>query len=321
MIVITGAYGFIGSRLAQQLAQNGYATQLILVDDFSKKEKETNIATLGDALRIEREEFLPWFRKHYSDVKFVYHLGARTDTTEFDEVIFSHLNVNYSKAIWQICTEYKIPLVYASSAATYGDGGLGFDDDESSMPLLQPLNPYGWSKQNFDLWVLAQEEHPPLWAGLKFFNVYGYGEFHKGRMASVIMHSYHKIKAQGAMQLFKSHRPDFKDGHQSRDFVAVEDIVQMCLFFMEQSTAKSGIYNAGCGIARSFLDLTTNVFIAMDLVPNITFIDTPIDIRDKYQYFTQANMAKLRSIGYSKPFTSLEDGVQSYVKRMKEMGI
>lgn len=240
-------------------------------------------------------------------------MGARTDTTEFDKKIFDELNVNYSKEIWNKCIVYQIPLVYASSAATYGLGELGYDDQEQIIKDLKPLNPYGDSKNEFDIWALQQDKKPFFWAGLKFFNVYGPNEYHKGRMASVVLHAFNQILKTGEMKLFRSHHPDFKDGEQARDFIYVKDLIDVCLFFMEHRK-NSGIYNLGSGKARTFNDLVLATFLSMGVAPNITYIDTPIDIRDTYQYFTQANMSKLRSIGYNKDFNTLEEGVEEYVK-------
>lgn len=312
MIVVTGAAGFIGSCLISKLNQEGF-NFIIAVDDFSKIDKLDNLEGKTIQERVERDQFFPWLDQNHEDVEFIFHIGARTDTTEFDRAIFEELNVSYSKEIWKRCVSYQIPLVYASSAATYGLGELGYDDNESIIPQLKPLNPYGDSKNEFDQWALAQEEKPFFWAGLKFFNVYGPNEFHKARMASVIFHAYNQIKATGKMKLFRSHHPDFKDGEQMRDFVYVKDVVEVCSFLMHHRK-NSGIYNLGSGQARTFLDLVKNTFYAMDLEPNIEFVDTPADIRDKYQYFTQANMSKLKSIGYTRPFHTLEEGIEDYVK-------
>ena len=311
MIVLTGAAGFIGSCLLKQLNEEGI-DNVILVDDFSDPKKNRNIIEKAYAETIHRNDFLEWFEHHAFSVNFVFHLGARTDTTEKDTHIFDVLNVNYSKSIWHICTQHQIPLVYASSAATYGLGERGFDDRHDIVKELKPLNPYGVSKNDFDNWALQQSETPPKWIGLKFFNVYGPNEYHKGRMASVIFHTVNQIKATGAMRLFRSHRPDFADGEQSRDFVYVKDVVKVCQFFYRKSS-QNGLYNLGTGQARSFWDLATNTFLAMDLAPNISFIDTPEDIRDTYQYFTEANMDKLRAAGYQHHFYSLEEGVRDYV--------
>ncbi len=312
MIVVTGAAGFIGSCLINKLNAENF-NFIVAVDDFSDPEKEHNLTGKRIQERVDREELFDWLADNYQEIEFIFHIGARTDTTEFNYEIFAHLNVEYSKKIWQKCIEYQIPLVYASSAATYGLGELGYDDNETTIPQLKPLNPYGESKNEFDIWALEQERKPFFWAGLKFFNVYGPNEYHKGRMASVIFHAYNQICNTGGMKLFRSHHPDFKDGEQMRDFVYVKDVVDVCLFLMHHRR-NSGIYNLGSGKARTFLDLANNTFAAMTRESNIDFIDTPADIRDKYQYFTQANMAKLRSIGYDRPFHSLEDGIADYVR-------
>lgn len=312
MIIVTGAAGFIGSCLVQKLNNEG-KQNLILVDDFSQTNKDSNLIGKKFANKIERDHFLSWFDTNASEVEFVYHIGARTDTTEFDVSIFNRLNLDYTKAIWKTCAQHQIPLVYASSAATYGEGELGYDDNHDLIPKLKPLNPYGESKNDFDKWALLQSETPPLWIGLKFFNVYGPNEFHKARMASVIFHAFNQIQKTCGVKLFRSHRDDYKDGWQLRDFVYVKDVVEVCWFF-NQHQDHSGIYNLGSGTARSFYDLAANTFKAMDRETRIDYIDIPADIRDKYQYFTEANMNKIVSIGYSKPFSTLEQGVRDYVK-------
>lgn len=321
MIVVTGAAGFIGSVVAGELNKKGY-NDLILVDDFSKKEKEKNYIDLKYNSLVDREIFFEWFMENHGKVEFVVHLGARTDTTEFDWNVFVKFNVEYTQTMFSLCAEYQIPLVYASSAATYGDGELGYDDAHEVVEKLQPLNPYGRSKNEVDKWILKQEKCPPFWAGLKFFNVYGPNEYHKGRMASVIFHSFNQINETGKVKLFRSHRPDFKDGQQLRDFIYVKDIANVIIWMIGQQTSSasnlnslhSGLYNLGTGKARSFYDLAANTFNAMERDVNIEFIDIPEDIRDKYQYFTEANMSKLKASGYDKEFTSLEDGVADYVK-------
>ena len=312
MIVITGAAGFIGSCLLNRLNHENIE-DIILVDDFQKAGKQHNYEGKKFRRKVERSQFIDWLGLHANEVRFVYHIGARTDTTEFNKAIFDELNVNYTKAIWNICTEYSIPLVYASSAATYGLGEHGYDDNEALIPSLKPLNPYGDSKNDFDKWALQQTSHPPLWIGYKFFNVYGPNEYHKGRMASVIFHAFHQIQKQGFVKLFRSHNPMYQDGGQLRDFVYVKDVVDV-LYFPYIHPVKSGIYNLGSGKARTFADLAKATFHALGKEPVIEFIDTPIDIRDKYQYFTEANMQKLIGQGYEKPFTSLESGVEDYVK-------
>ena len=313
MIVVTGAAGFIGSCLVRKLNDGGFY-DLVVVDDFSKAEKEKNLAGKKITEHVDRTAFAEWLDQNHRLVQFVFHLGARTDTTEFDMAVFESLNLGYSKAVWAKCVEYGLPLVYASSAATYGGGEHGYSDDHRHIPKLQPLNPYGISKNEFDKWALQQERQPYFWAGLKFFNVYGSNEYHKGRMASVVFHAFCQIRERGAMKLFRSHRPDYKDGEQLRDFVYVRDVVDVCFWLMHHRK-NSGIYNLGSGKARTFLDLARGTFRAMGREENIDFIDTPADIRDKDQYFTEAQMGKLRSIGYSAPFTSLEEGIEDYVKR------
>ena len=311
MIVITGAAGFIASVVAGTLNRNGFE-DLVLVDDFSKTQKKENYSSKKYNSLIDRNVFIEWFEKHHDEIDFVIHLGARTDTTEFDYNVFQKLNVDYTLAIWKICTEHQIPLIYASSAATYGMGELGYIDSHEIVNDLQPLNAYGRSKNEIDKWILTQKDCPPFWAGLKFFNVYGPNEYHKGRMASVILHSFEQINRTGQVKLFRSHRPDYKDGQQLRDFVYVKDVANVILWLM-QHKPESGLYNVGTGKARSFFDLADNTFKALHLKTNIEFIDTPLDIRDKYQYFTEAKMDKLRQAGYDKPFTTLEDGVNDYV--------
>lgn len=312
MIVVTGAAGFIGSCLVRKLNDERFF-DVVVVDDFSNKDKAPNLEGKMFSAKVHRDEFATWLKQNHRFVQFVFHIGARTDTTEMNTEIFDRLNLNYTKTVWKLCIEYGLPLVYASSAATYGAGELGYDDDESIIPQLKPLNPYGVSKNEFDKWALKENKAPYFWAGLKFFNVYGPNEYHKGRMASVIFHAYNQIQKSGEMKLFRSHRPDYKDGEQKRDFVYVKDVVDVCYFLMHHRR-DSGIYNLGSGKARTFLDLAKNVFYALDKEPNIKFIDTPIDIRDTYQYFTEANMEKLVSIGYDLPFHPLEQGVQDYVQ-------
>lgn len=315
MIVVTGAAGFIGSCLVQKLNEQNHH-QLILVDEFSRSEKNKNLDGKRFTLKIHRDIFLAWFSKNATTVDFIFHLGARTDTTEKNSQIFDDLNVNYSKAIWHICSAYNIPLVYASSAATYGLGELGYEDDHNIVPKLAPLNPYGVSKNDFDKWVLQQTEQPPYWIGLKFFNVYGPNEYHKGRMASVVFHAFRQIQATGSMKLFRSHKPDVADGQQSRDFIYVKDVIDVGYFFYNAiHRAENGLYNLGTGQARPFLDLVKTTFEAMSLAPDISFIDTPADIRDTYQYFTQATMDKLLQAGYATPFHTLEEGVKDYVQQ------
>ena len=317
-LVVTGTAGFIGSVFVQYLNEQGF-NQLILVDDFGVEAKRNNWEQKQFLKVIERQAFLEQLPKLDFTIDAIIHLGARTDTTEFNYAVHAELNVKYSKALWNYASEKQIPFIYASSAATYGSGEHGYKDSHEILDQLVPLNPYGISKNEFDKWAIAQASQPPVWTGLKFFNVYGPNEGHKGRMASVIFHAFNQIKETGLVKLFKSHRPDFKDGEQLRDFVYVKDVVKVIgwmlheMFAQQWSKEKNGLYNLGTGQARSFYDLAANTFIAQGLQPNIEFIDMPIDIRDKYQYFTEANMNKLRAAGYTAPFSTLEEGVGDYV--------
>lgn len=323
MIVITGSAGFIGSALAARLNETRFF-DLVLVDDFQRPAKVSNHTDLVCSEKVERSEFLEWLDANESQVQFVFHLGARTDTTEKDRSIFDELNLNYSQEVWKRCVQYGLPLVYASSAATYGAGEFGYSDAHNLVNQLKPLNPYGDSKNDFDRWALEQVEQgkaPYFWAGLKFFNVFGPNEYHKGRMASVVFHTFNQVNATGAMKLFRSHRSDYTDGGQTRDFVYVKDLAEVCLFLMHhRKPSSNGLYNLGSGKARTFLDLAHATFDAMGKPRNVGFIDTPEDIRGTYQYFTEADMSKLHSIGYDRPFASLEDAVKDYVQNYLNKG-
>ncbi len=311
-ILVTGAAGFIGSYLVGYLNRLGYA-QIIIADEFGTEEKKQNYLGKDILQKIEREELFSWLDQEEAVIDFVFHLGARTDTTEFDYAIHQRLNVDYSKKIWEYCTRHTIPLLYASSAATYGSGSKGYKDDHAIVNELEPLNPYGISKNEFDKWALQQSSTPPFWAGLKFFNVYGPNEYHKGRMASVIFHSFNQLQQSGTTKLFRSHKEGYRDGEQLRDFIYVDDIAAVCYWLMQNQPA-SGLYNLGTGQARTFNDLVTAVFNSLELPVDIQYISMPEDIRDKYQYFTEADMAKLSNAGYTKDFYSLEDGVREYVR-------
>jgi ADP-L-glycero-D-manno-heptose 6-epimerase len=297
MIVVTGGEGFIGKNLIQELERQGYMGVVSL-----------------DTKSMDLDSIFDWMMKNAGDIDAVFHMGAITDTTVMDRNLFDEYNVASSMYIWNICWVYNIPLIYASSAATYGDGYEGFDD-EKSINNLQPLNPYGWSKQQFDQWVLDQDHKPNHWYGLKFFNVYGFGESHKGKMASVVFHSYNQINDTGKINLFKSHNPVYDDGEQLRDFIYIDDIVDVCIYLYE-NTPMSGIYNVGTGRARSFNDLAKAVFKSLGKEERIGYIDTPIKIRDKYQYFTEAKMDKLKKAGYMGTFHTLEKGVDKYITKL-----
>jgi ADP-L-glycero-D-manno-heptose 6-epimerase len=312
MIIITGAAGFIGSNLTGYLNAQGIKN-IMLVDLFGNELKNRNLNHKQFLEKIHRDEFFQWLDQHHQEVKFIFHLGARTNTAEFDISVFERLNLGYSRKMWSACSKYEIPLIYASSAATYGSGEFGYLDDHALIKDLKPLNPYGDSKNDFDKWALDQPVSPPFWAGLKFFNVYGPNEYHKDRMASVVLHAFHQISKTGSMKLFRSHKEGIPDGGQSRDFIYVKDVVQV-IYWLFLSRAGSGIYNLGTGKARTFLDLARSTFNAMDLEPAIEYIDTPSDIRNKYQYFTEARMEKLHKAGYNREFHSLEQGINDYVR-------
>jgi len=319
-IVVTGAAGFIGSCIVKWLNEHGY-TQLILVDDFGEEEKRRNWESTQFIRNVERQAFFDWLEENPLSIGLIIHLGARTDTTEFNYAIHEELNLKYSEAIWHIATQKNIPLIYASSAATYGAGEMGYSDDHQFPDKLHPLNPYGVSKNEFDKWALKQsaKDSPPYWTGLKFFNVYGPNEYHKHRMASVIWHAVLQIEQKGYVQLFRSHREGYKDGEQLRDFIYVKDIEKVIGWMAEKMLEKSwteeknGLYNLGTGKARTFNDLVGACFKALRLPTKIEYINMPEDIRDKYQYFTEAEMQKLRTAGYTEPMFTLEEGVSDYV--------
>lgn len=313
MIILTGVSGFIGSCLLTELNKIGFERDVVVVDDFYKLYKDKNTDHKSVREWMHRDIFLDWFEKTSQKIDFVLHLGARTDTTLMEKSIFDQLNLGYSQRIWNVCVRQQIPLIYASSAATYGDGSQGFDDDHDKLSMLEPLNPYGESKHQFDVWALSQKERPPFWIGCKFFNVYGPNEYHKARMASVIYHTFLQIKSSGSMKLFKSHRADYQHGHQLRDFIYVKDILEMIKHFLFDVTIESGLYNFGTGTARTFLDLANGTFEAIGIAPKIDYVDIPVDIRSTYQYFTEAKMQKVINTGYSKPFWTLEDGIEDYV--------
>lgn len=324
VIMVTGAAGFIGSCMVGYLNRKGFQN-IIIVDDFGDREKTENFISKKIYARVEREELFQWLVENPVNIDFIFHLGARTDTTEFDYSIHERLNVEYSKKIWRLCVEKSIPLVYASSAATYGGGELGYVDSHENLDQLKPLNPYGVSKNEFDKWAVAQSSHPPFWAGLKFFNVYGPNEYHKARMASVIFHAFHQVQQTGRVRLFRSHNPEYADGEQLRDFIYADDVVSVCYWFMQMATQPgkapaSGLYNLGTGKARSFNDLVTAIFHTLGKPVNIEYFDTPTDIRDKYQYFTEADMNKLRKAGYKEEFYSLEEGIDVYLRNFLLQG-
>jgi len=311
MIVVTGAAGFIGSNIVSELNKSGYHD--IVAVDLDDKVKDCRYLQNKKVKNVKFEELEDFIGKNHHLIQAIIHMGACSDTTESDPKVFEKYNLGYSKMLWKQCAAFGLVYIYASSAATYGDGSHGYTDNPSHIQELKPLNMYGQSKQDFDLWVKAQEKTPLFWAGLKFFNVYGPNEDHKGRMASVVRHAYFQIKETGKMRLFRSHHPDVKDGEQTRDFVYVKDAARVVQYLMEKRTA-NGIYNVGVGIGRTFKELVENTFEALEMPVNIEFIDTPEDIRDKYQYYTCADITRLRRIGFTQAMTSLEEGVSDYVK-------
>ncbi len=316
MIVVTGGAGFIGSVLIWKLNQLG-RTDIIVVDALRTGDKWKNLVKRQIWGVIHKDQFLSWLERapEAKQIEAVVHLGACSSTTERDVDYLNANNTQYSMALFTYCRDRNIPFVYASSAATYGNGEHGYGDDPAGILQLRPINPYGWSKQLFDAWALKQKTTPPFWCGLKFFNVYGPNEYHKGSMQSLVAKAVPQIQSEGLLRLFKSYREGINHGEQQRDFVYVKDVVDVLMHLLENTkTAKSGIYNLGTGKARSFADLARAVFVAMKREPLFEWIEMPEEIRNQYQYFTQAEMARFRKeTGYKKPFTSLEEGVREYV--------
>jgi ADP-L-glycero-D-manno-heptose 6-epimerase len=319
MLVITGGGGFIGSVLCAGLNDAGRA-DLVIVDRFGSGDKWRNIAKRDFDEIMPIDALLPWLDRHGDDVEAVFHLGANSSTFALDADEMIAGNLNYSMALWRWCAARGKKLIYASSAATYGDGVAGFDDRGGldALKRLRPLNLYGWSKHAFDVWAMRQAaagHAPPLWAGLKFFNVFGPNEYHKGEMTSLVVKNYRQVVAGETISLFKSHRPDYADGEQLRDFVYVKDCAAAMLWLWQHDHGAdiNGIYNFGTGAARSFLDLMKALGVACGVAPNIAFIDIPPTVRPSYQYFTEARMSRLREAGYNAPFTPLEDAVRDCV--------
>ena len=317
MIVITGGAGMIGSIIAWHLNTKLKRDDLIIADHITHEAQWQNLVHRHYVEYLDRDQLFDFLEEN-DEIDAVIHMGAISATTERDFNKLVEANIHYSQDLWGWCTENDVPFFYASSAATYGDGSAGYDD--ANIDKLRPLNGYGYSKHFFDQWVLRQtpESSPPAWAGFKFFNVYGPNEYHKERMASVAFHTFNQFSETGTMKLFKGTKAGVKDGEQLRDFVYVKDCANIVAHFFSAALTKkpatNGIYNIGTGQARTFKDLATNVMESMGKDPHITYIDMPADLQGKYQYFTEANMAKLRKAGYNAAMTSLEDGVKDYVQ-------
>lgn len=313
-VIVTGGAGFIGSCIIRELNDFG-VEDIIVVDNIASTDKWKNLVNKKYIRYYNKNNFLNELY-NFKDFDYIIHMGACSATTEKD---FDYLNINnveYTKTLWNFCVENKIRFIYASSAATYGDGRFGFDDKNEITDLI-PLNGYGYSKQLFDIWAKKQTKKPLQWVGFKFFNVYGPNEYFKGSMASVIMHGYNSIKKSNNIKLFKSYKEGYGDGEQKRDFIYVKDICKVIKFMIENKEV-SGLFNLGTGEARSFYDLARATFNALSLNENIEFIDMPENIKEKYQYFTQAEMNKLRKVGYNDKFYSLEEGIKDYVQNYLE---
>lgn len=316
MIILTGAAGFIGSNILQALNEAG-REDVIAVDDIGDTGKWANIAGRRFYDYVPKDELPAWLeRERPAKLTAIIHMGACSDTREqrFDYLMEN--NVRYSQRLWSLAAERRVPFIYASSAATYGDGSAGYSDDHSRSRDLRPLNGYGMSKQIFDRWALHQETRPARWYGLKFFNVYGPREDHKGSMASMVLHGFNQGRKDGRIRLFKSYRADVPDGEQKRDFIFIGDVVSVVLNFMT-SEADAGLYNVGSGEARSFNDLAKAVFATLEVPPAVEYIDMPPDLRGGYQYYTKADITKLRHAGFLTRPTSLEAGVGAYVGWLK----
>ena len=358
MILVTGGAGFIGSSLIEALNENN-RKDIIVVDRLGKSDKWKNLRPLSYAEFIHADDlFTPEYAWALKNLDSIFHMGACSSTTERDVDFLMKNNVEFSKKIWRVAIQTDAKLIYASSAATYGDGGQGYDDHHEHIQDLRPLNPYGYSKQIFDLWALSQIQKPQYWYGLKFFNVYGANEFYKGEMRSMLHQAFEQIKDCGTVKLFKSHRSEFKDGEQKRDFIYVKDAVQAMLnleainYDQNRISAHNlgqiggkqvgateacwkpragsdsvadpqdglkceqlnGIYNMGTGQARTFFDLVSNIFKAMELSPRIEFIDMPLSLRNQYQYYTQAKMQKYCKLCPQHSFFTLEEGVRDCVQ-------
>ncbi len=318
-VVVTGAGGFVGARCVEALTTR--RIPVVSVDRLDAFDTRPEHDGIDFGARVHMDGIGEWLSQNGAGVRAIVHLGACTDTRETNRAYLDVVNVASSKELWRAACDLRVPFIYASSAATYGAGELGYDDDERVLPQLKPLNAYGDSKQEFDVWALGEEaagRQPHQWAGLKFFNVYGFGERHKGPMSSVVLQAFDQIRSTGRVRLFRSHRDDIADGHQARDFVFIDDVVETLVGLVERPLGR-GIFNLGSGKARTFLDLARAVFHALHQPERIDFIDTPAELRQTYQYFTEARMTRLRAAGHAAASTSLESGVQQYVARLQQV--
>ncbi|MBC7658648.1 MAG: ADP-glyceromanno-heptose 6-epimerase [Chitinophagaceae bacterium] len=315
MILVTGGAGFIGSAIVWGLNQDG-TDNIVVTDHLGLGDKWKNLARAHIDFAVPKESFAQWLKDNPKEITAVFHLGACSATTERNADYLMDNNVLFTKQLWDYCAQHSIPFLYASSAATYGAEEENFSDVHSHIPNLVPINKYGWSKQIFDAWAIKQKKTPPAWFGFKFFNVYGPQEYHKGAQASVVYHAFPQARDNGQLKLFKSYRDGIGHGEQQRDFVYVKDIVRIMLHFWKNSAhVPSGVYNLGTGQARSFKDLGSAVFQAMGKTPRFEWIEMPDSLKGQYQYFTEANLQKLRDrAGYTADFHSLEDGVLDYVR-------
>jgi ADP-L-glycero-D-manno-heptose 6-epimerase len=319
--IVTGAAGFIGYQFVRSCRERfGDEIQLTSVDDASLFDQHPEHRGVDWGDQVDRSELNTWLERLGTPPSAIVHMGACSDTMQLDPKVHERWNLKYSQDLWNYCVEHQVPFVYASSAATYGDGSKGYEDREDRMSELEPLNPYGQSKLDFDLWALEQEnagQCPPSWAGFKFFNVYGFGERHKGRMASMVLHLFDQVRKDGEARLFKSYRDDYEHGQQKRDFVWVGDVTSVLHFALDQPI-KRGVFNLGSGQARSWVDLAQAVFASLEKEANIQFIEMPEQLRERYQYFTQATMERLKAEGYQQPFSTLEEGVKNTITELRE---
>jgi len=319
VIVVTGGSGFIGSNLIAGLEDRDEA-DLVVCDRQPQADKCRNLSKRELAALVLPDQLPEFLEQNSAEIRAIFHMGAISSTTETDADLIVETNVHLSADLWRWCARSGVPFIYASSAATYGDGSMGFDDDGSveGLSRLRPMNPYGWSKQLFDRmvarWVEEGAATPPQWVGLKFFNVYGPNEYHKGHMQSLVSKTFRRAASGESVTLFRSHDPEYPDGGQMRDFVYVEDCVAVMLWLLDHPNT-TGLFNLGTGRARTFLDLIGSMFAALGMEPSLEWIDTPAEIRDRYQYFTRAEMGRLRAAGYDAPFLDVEEGVGDYVTR------